>query len=399
MRIAILLPIGYEYSLRFQTGIHRFVDEHPLLTLVDWPYRDRSGDAIDEAGLAGCDGAIVWADRANPWVYRLVDAGLRVVSCNRDWLGTPGVVSVAADLDAVCRLAIAHLSAGRPRVLAVVFGDLANRPHAVEMCRQMSAAAASVGLGTSILIDDPAVDFRRQRLGNVAAERELLAFLGGLPLPAAVYCENDYIARLVCSAAELLGLDVPGQLSVLGAGDFRIATADRPAISTTPRRIESIGHAAARVLFDWISTGGPQPADVLLPPEPIIVRQSTAGPDAADDDIAEAARIIDAEACAGLTVEALCDRVGLSKVTVSARFAARFATTPGARIRQVRVDRAKRLLAESRLSVADVATATGFDDQSKFGKFFKRETGLTPTAFRDGPDARGDGGERHGARS
>jgi AraC family transcriptional regulator len=49
-----------------------------------------------------------------------------------------------------------------------------------------------------------------------------------------------------------------------------------------------------------------------------------------------------------------------------------------------RVERAKLLLADPNLTVADVALLLGFGDTSVFTAGFRRKTGLTPTAFRRG---------------
>jgi len=54
----------------------------------------------------------------------------------------------------------------------------------------------------------------------------------------------------------------------------------------------------------------------------------------------------------------------------------------GAWIDIARVVRAKRLLAETSMPIIDIASAVGLDDQSYFARFFKRETGQTPTGFR-----------------
>ena len=43
---------------------------------------------------------------------------------------------------------------------------------------------------------------------------------------------------------------------------------------------------------------------------------------------------------------------------------------------------AKRLLAYTSLSASDVGSRLGFDEATNFAKFFRRETGLTPGAFR-----------------
>jgi AraC-like DNA-binding protein len=64
-----------------------------------------------------------------------------------------------------------------------------------------------------------------------------------------------------------------------------------------------------------------------------------------------------------------------------------------------RTARAAELLRRSPRSVADIAAACGFGDQSHFGKVFRRRTGLAPLAYRrrhaavlsaDGPDASTD---------
>ncbi|MCR5548278.1 MAG: AraC family transcriptional regulator [Bacteroidales bacterium] len=48
----------------------------------------------------------------------------------------------------------------------------------------------------------------------------------------------------------------------------------------------------------------------------------------------------------------------------------------------VRIQRAKRMLSETRLPIIDIASRTGIEDQSYFARLFKKETGLTPSAFR-----------------
>ena len=51
-------------------------------------------------------------------------------------------------------------------------------------------------------------------------------------------------------------------------------------------------------------------------------------------------------------------------------------------IDMARINRAKRLLKETGLPIIDVGTAVGLDDQAYFARFFRRLTGMTPTAFR-----------------
>ncbi len=54
----------------------------------------------------------------------------------------------------------------------------------------------------------------------------------------------------------------------------------------------------------------------------------------------------------------------------------------GEYLRRARIRRARRLLAETSLSLAAVASDAGFYDQSHFAKLFRRATGLTPSDYR-----------------
>ena len=57
--------------------------------------------------------------------------------------------------------------------------------------------------------------------------------------------------------------------------------------------------------------------------------------------------------------------------------------SPSDFLRQVRMERARQLVARSRMSIAEVAYAVGFTDPKYFSKCFKKETGKTPSEYRE----------------
>ena len=61
-----------------------------------------------------------------------------------------------------------------------------------------------------------------------------------------------------------------------------------------------------------------------------------------------------------------------------------FGLTPSQFIAKTRIAAASRLLRETEQSIADIALACGFYDQSAFTRTFRAMTGVTPTQFRSG---------------
>lgn len=56
--------------------------------------------------------------------------------------------------------------------------------------------------------------------------------------------------------------------------------------------------------------------------------------------------------------------------------------TPRAYLASLRIERARRLLVETDLSISEVGACVGYESQSHFTKLFREATGLTPRAFR-----------------
>ena len=84
----------------------------------------------------------------------------------------------------------------------------------------------------------------------------------------------------------------------------------------------------------------------------------------------------------------LASAVGVHPVTLARGFRKSYGCSVGSYLRLVRVARAARRLASSDAPLAEIALAAGFADQSHFSNVFRRETGLSPSAFRKALRAR-----------
>jgi AraC family transcriptional regulator len=78
----------------------------------------------------------------------------------------------------------------------------------------------------------------------------------------------------------------------------------------------------------------------------------------------------------------LAARVGLHPIYVARAFRARFGCAVGDYVRCLRVERARRLLHHTRLSLSEVAVQAGYSDQSHMTRDFRRTFDQSPGAYR-----------------
>ena len=102
----------------------------------------------------------------------------------------------------------------------------------------------------------------------------------------------------------------------------------------------------------------------------------------ADPKVATALEALHASPERPWTLEALARRTGLSRAGFAARFAERVGQPMFGYLTDLRVRRARTLLAESTLSLAEIAERVGYGSDVAFAKTFKRCTGTTPAAWR-----------------
>ena len=83
-----------------------------------------------------------------------------------------------------------------------------------------------------------------------------------------------------------------------------------------------------------------------------------------------------------LDLHAVADECGIGYSTLRRRFKQMTGQTITDYLLRVRLDRARDLLAHTRISVAEVADAVGFADPYYFSRVFRLKEGVSPTAFR-----------------
>lgn len=81
-------------------------------------------------------------------------------------------------------------------------------------------------------------------------------------------------------------------------------------------------------------------------------------------------------------LDQICRYAGLSKSTLLRAFTKEKGVTPYRYLETIRINEAKKLLAEG-VQPAETAVRTGFSDQSHFTNYFNRFIGLAPGAYRE----------------
>ncbi len=221
----------------------------------------------------------------------------------------------------------------------------------------------------------------------------LQGWLAGLPRPAGVLASHDIQGVQLSEICHRAGLRVPDDLALLGVdNDDLLCQMARPPLSSVALPAERIGFEAARMLEGLISRRGKKdrvrPRTLLLPSPGVVTRPSSDILAIDDEDVAAAVRFIRTHAHRPIGVAAVLDAVATSRRSLERRFVKALGRGVAEEIRRVRLDRARVLLADTDLPIARIAGDSGFSEAKHLSTVFRRETGLTPTEYRNQSRAR-----------
>lgn len=175
----------------------------------------------------------------------LARVGIPTVLADRTVHGF-GACTVGVDDVAGGRLAVAHLASRGHRHVAFAGG-----PSSLTQVRDRREGAqqAADEAGIELLsISTPQLDFEG---GRRAADE--LALLPGQERPTAVFCANDLVAIGLLQGLMAQGLDVPGDVAIVGYDDIDFAAAAAVPLSSVAQPRRELGTAAAELLLDEIA--------------------------------------------------------------------------------------------------------------------------------------------------
>jgi LacI family transcriptional regulator len=225
----------------------------------------------------------------------------------------------------------------------------------------------------------------RPKAGGGAAEQiaEIGRWLQTLPKPVGIMACYDIRGQQVLDACRNAGFAVPDEVAVIGVdNDELLCELASPPLSSVIPNAHRTGYAAAARLDRLMSGKKVTPMAELIPPLGVASRQSTDALALDDREIVQAVRMIREHACEGINVADVLRAVPLSRRVLEQRFQKLLGRTPREEILQVRLGRVKQLLGETDLALYQIAERTGFEHVEYLSVVFKREMGLTPSAWR-----------------
>jgi len=200
---------------------------------------------------------------------QLTSLGIGLVMIDRDDHPDVRCDRVVTNDEEVGRIATAHLIDQGRRAIAHIAG-----PSIVHAKRRADGYRAALKRRDLKVRTDWIVRGGFKEADGYKAMKKLLTLR---PRVDAVFAANDPAAIGAMKAAWDAGLDVPGDIAVVGAGDITFGDLLRVPLTTVSWSREDQGRAAAELLLDRLG-GEPdmRPKRVVIPPH-LVVRRSSGG--------------------------------------------------------------------------------------------------------------------------
>ncbi|MEU3895272.1 LacI family DNA-binding transcriptional regulator [Streptomyces sp. NPDC045251] len=204
--------------------------------------RDEERALLDEAVQQRFAGVIITPFRLKPDDFQpLVDAGMPVVVSADVSFGPIDLVT--PDAGVATRRALEQVAAGQRRRIAMIAGPR-DATGGDPRLKHLRTLALQFGMS---LPHELVVRGEHTREAGAVGFGELM---NRRYRPDAVFCGNDVIAVGAMDKAHELGIDIPGEVALIGHDDASFASLVRPQLATIRYPAAEVGRAAARLLTE-----------------------------------------------------------------------------------------------------------------------------------------------------
>ncbi|HEV7948130.1 MAG TPA: LacI family DNA-binding transcriptional regulator [Glaciihabitans sp.] len=261
---AITTDFGNAYYTEILSGIEAAAENAGFGVLIAQGRRDagRLAARVDDLIGLNVDGIVVVSSRVDPQVLSSAARRLPIVVVGRMPEVIAGIDTVTSNDEAGAFAATSHLLDGGHRQIAFVTAS--SRPAAVARRAGFDAAMRAVSERPIVVSAADQQDL----------EAQIRTLLTGTYHPSAVVASNDLTGVAVMDAAIDLGLNVPGDLAVVGYDNTALASLVRPRLSSVDQPSDSIGKLCVEMLLERLQGRSVDRHEVLAPS--LVVRASSA---------------------------------------------------------------------------------------------------------------------------
>lgn len=317
---------------------------------------------------------------------RAARLGIPVVNV---WPSSPArhlVPGVYPDSTAVGRLIAEHLLARGFRAFATLTAPR-NVDHDLEVT-ELTRLVGEAGFPclSTYIPQNPFLDNAHWR----RTERLIEQAMADWKPPIGVYVGMEVCGRMVVQAGHRRGWRIPADIAlVVGKNEETLCEHPRPSLTSIEIGYDRIGYAAASLLDGLMEGQAPPGEPIRLSPQGLVVRESTDFFAVKNELVASALAYISAHSHRQIGPDEVARAVGAETRTLQNHFRKVLNRPIATEIRRVRIERAKRELAQNNRPLTEIARDVGFGSIQRLYEVFRREMGVTPSEYRARRQLRG----------
>jgi len=371
--VAIDLSVPMRHHHDVFAGIQRYAKERAEWECIVLPFVSTIQSV---PGQASYDGII-----ARATAELAIQASKTSVPAVNVWSGSPAkaLPSVWPDYEAAGRMAAEHLLKRGFRQFA--FQGLLQHEGTRRILAGFKAVLHAVKCRTSTLIISARSDEDPRSWARYLGRLE--RWIGKRNPPLGVFVVQDVFCRYVANACLQAGLHIPEDVALIGCGNEPlICTHIEPSLSSFDLGFDRVGYEAASLLDRLMDGDPPPPAPILIGPPELVFRHSTDVYVADDPLVAAALRFITEQSHNSIHVDDVAKHVHSSVRSLERHFQEAMGRTMSEEIIRLRLERAKRLLIQSKEPIRQVASDCGFSDAAYFHRVFMQVEKMSPREFR-----------------
>ncbi|MEW4565441.1 substrate-binding domain-containing protein [Bremerella sp. JC770] len=242
--------------------------------------------------------------------------------------------------------------------------------------------------GPWTVMGDTESNYRRWK----RVRKQIETWLDDWQVPMGLFIADVDIARVIIESCYDRGWNVPEDVAIVaGTNEEELCLHPEPSLTSLEIPYETIGYEAARLLDQLIHQSNKsanrrakEPATKLfLAPTGVVARRSTDFFAIDNELIRQALRYIDVNLHRAVSIDDVANALLVSRRKLTSEFRRHLNRTVAGEVQRLRIERVKRELLSTELTVKEIAERSGFASLRTLNDAFVRVVGCAPRDYRN----------------